>query len=300
MRFLPSRRVFKIGAGIFLLLVAGLLGTLYKTYVHEPYDPRPQPASKNTGLYKGVFYQRWVVQKPRPIVFHIVRIDMTTPGLRFITTPGRAGEKLPFPAQKTSQFLVDQGCQLAINGDFFYPCKINKLHDYYPHIGDPVTVEGDSISAGSVYATRDPHDWTTTLHISENNEITIGQALPGVPYNAIGGHQLHLEDIAKNPQGEKNPHTIVAYNRPKKELLLILVDGRQRGYSEGVTDREMAQFTKNMGATEAIMLDGGGSTTLAREEKGAPHGFQILNSPIDSHVPGRERAVANHLGIFIP
>lgn len=43
-------------------------------------------------------------------------------------------------------------------------------------------------------------------------------------------------------------------------------------------------------------LDGGGSTTLVMEgDNGQP---VLLNSPIDSRIPGRERAVANHLGIF--
>jgi hypothetical protein len=43
-------------------------------------------------------------------------------------------------------------------------------------------------------------------------------------------------------------------------------------------------------------MDGGGSSTLVVEGKdGLP---QILNTPIDNLVPGRERAIGNHLGIF--
>jgi hypothetical protein len=44
-------------------------------------------------------------------------------------------------------------------------------------------------------------------------------------------------------------------------------------------------------------LDGGGSSTLVIEgEDGQP---VILNSPIDHYIPGTERPVANHLGIYI-
>jgi hypothetical protein len=46
-----------------------------------------------------------------------------------------------------------------------------------------------------------------------------------------------------------------------------------------------------------MSLDGGGSSTLVIEgEDGLP---EILNSPIDSYIPGRERPVANHLGITV-
>jgi hypothetical protein len=44
-------------------------------------------------------------------------------------------------------------------------------------------------------------------------------------------------------------------------------------------------------------MDGGGSSTLVIEnERGKS---EVLNSPIDSHIPGRERPVANHLGVYV-
>jgi exopolysaccharide biosynthesis protein len=53
----------------------------------------------------------------------------------------------------------------------------------------------------------------------------------------------------------------------------------------------------DLGAYYAMNLDGGGSSTMVIE--GANGEPVILNSPIDSRIPGRERPVANHLGIFI-
>jgi len=54
---------------------------------------------------------------------------------------------------------------------------------------------------------------------------------------------------------------------------------------------------KELGAFYAMSLDGGGSSTMVIEgEDGAP---VILNSPIDSYIPLRERPVANHLGIYV-
>ena len=52
----------------------------------------------------------------------------------------------------------------------------------------------------------------------------------------------------------------------------------------------------DIGAHDAMNLDGGGSSTLVvRGEDGQP---RILNSPIDLYIPGRERPVGNHLGIY--
>jgi hypothetical protein len=303
----PRKKATMLSLTRWLFAVLGVLGGVgvgvYVRYIydfHAPRDPRPQPVPIREQLYPGVTYERRVTQTPRPVVFHIVTIDLSTPGLRFLTTPGKAqNAKLPFPAQTTSQFLTKYKCQLAINGDFFYPCKINNPNNYYPHVGDFVKSEGYSVSEGTLYAQRDPHGWTTTLHISKGNQVSIGDALPSTPYNAIGGHKLHLDDLTKNGDKQTNPRTIVAHNIKTKHLYFMSIDGRQRGYSEGLTDREVAHFAKELGANEAIMLDGGGSATLVKEDKALPDGFRVLNSPIDCHIVGRERAVANHLGIFI-
>ena len=79
-------------------------------------------------------------------------------------------------------------------------------------------------------------------------------------------------------------------------MIVIAVDGRQPNYSEGVNLAELAEIAIEYGAYTALNLDGGGSTTLVIEgESGRP---ELLNSPIDNRIPGRERPVENHLGIY--
>jgi exopolysaccharide biosynthesis protein len=86
-------------------------------------------------------------------------------------------------------------------------------------------------------------------------------------------------------------------NKNGRYLILVVVDGRQPFYSEGATFTQLAQLMIDQGAYVAMSLDGGGSSTMAVEgEDGEP---VILNSPIDNYIPGRERPVANHLGVFI-
>jgi hypothetical protein len=60
---------------------------------------------------------------------------------------------------------------------------------------------------------------------------------------------------------------------------------------------ELAEILIRHDGYTALNLDGGGSVTLVMEgTDGEP---VVLNSPIHGRVPpGRERPVANHLGIF--
>jgi hypothetical protein len=75
-----------------------------------------------------------------------------------------------------------------------------------------------------------------------------------------------------------------------------VADGRQPNYSEGVNLPELAQIILDAGGFNALNLDGGGSTALVMQgQDGQP---LQLGSAIHTRIPGRERPVANHLGIF--
>ena len=76
----------------------------------------------------------------------------------------------------------------------------------------------------------------------------------------------------------------------------LVIDGRQPGYSEGVNTLEMADWLKWLGAHDAALFDGGGSTTLVVEDS---HGrSKVMNRPIHDGVPGTERVNGNHLGLY--
>jgi len=94
-----------------------------------------------------------------------------------------------------------------------------------------------------------------------------------------------------------HPRTAIGTSANGRWLYLVVVDGRQPFYSEGMTFAELADFMANLGADTAMSLDGGGSSTMVIQgEDGQP---KILNSPIDHYIPGSERAVANHHGIYL-
>jgi exopolysaccharide biosynthesis protein len=73
------------------------------------------------------------------------------------------------------------------------------------------------------------------------------------------------------------------------DLLLVAVDGRQEGVSRGMSLPELADYMMKLGATQAINLDGGGSTAMAIRG-----GY--VNSPSD----GSPRAIASALLVLAP
>jgi len=85
----------------------------------------------------------------------------------------------------------------------------------------------------------------------------------------------------------RNPRTAVG-QRADGSIILLAVDGRQPGYSTGLTNFELAQQMVRLGAVTASALDSGGSTTMAFDG-------ELLNRPSD---PGGERAVADGLFVF--
>jgi exopolysaccharide biosynthesis protein len=124
------------------------------------------------------------------------------------------------------------------------------------------------------------------------------------PREAVGGFPVLVRDSAEvaglDSTGSptfapvRHPRTIVATSARGRRLMLIVVDGRQPQHSVGMTLREAAQLTLRFGATAAMNLDGGGSTTMVVASSAPPRDYTVVNRPSD---PTGERAVGNALAI---
>jgi hypothetical protein len=65
---------------------------------------------------------------------------------------------------------------------------------------------------------------------------------------------------AQGPILRRNPRTAIGFNN--RYFFMVVVDGRQRTLSMGMNARELAEFMSLLGCTEAMNLDGGGSSTF--------------------------------------
>ena len=273
----------------------GLLGWCATDYlVNLGITAPPEVRQK---IFNGVTYLRKELQLSRKIVAHVITIDMFTSGIKFLVTPPGNSNGL-LCARKTSQFLSGFNLQIAVNGNGFtyldqttYPPQTNCQNG-----GEPVKVNSLAASRGNVYAQR--FDTHPVVYINQANEITFNTPKGNV-YNAISGYPMLLEKGARVPGLESRsvePRTVIGANQNGRWLYLVVLDGRQPGYSEGATLPEAADFLLSLGAYQAVNMDGGGSSTLViADPKGLPF---VLNMPIEGGITGNEAAIANHLGVF--
>ncbi|MDZ7296198.1 MAG: phosphodiester glycosidase family protein [candidate division KSB1 bacterium] len=101
--------------------------------------------------------------------------------------------------------------------------------------------------------------------------------------------RVAFEEIASWGNGGfalgRHPRTAAGLSADRSTAYLVTVDGRQPGYSEGMSLVELAEFLVDLGAFLAINFDGGGSTTMVIQGK-------VVNRPAGD---GQERPVSNAL-----
>jgi hypothetical protein len=231
---------------------------------------------------------------------YIVRVDLSAPGVSFGTTaaqPGttpNTGTSPEVVTQTTSQFLKASGAQVAINTNFFScPCVTDTSNSEY--------LLGLEISNGKLVSPGE--SGYSSLLLSQNNKASLvagGSAIntSGV-VDAVSGGGFVLQNGVDVVNGSipgdplnPNPRSVGGLSQNGQYLYLVAIDGRQPGYSAGVTQAEEADLMSALGAWNAINFDGGGSTALAVQ--GADGNPDVLNIPSG----GGERYDGANLGIY--
>jgi hypothetical protein len=124
-----------------------------------------------------------------------------------------------------------------------------------------------------------------------------GDVVGGLCLLVDAGGPADLTPCRPKKPWQVHPRSAIGLDRDRRTLLLVVVDGRQPRYSVGAELDELADLLVDLGAHEAMSLDGGGSSALvARDEDGQ---LRMLGSPIADRIPGRERPVANHIGVYV-
>ena len=212
-----------------------------------------------------------------PWQIHALVIDLCADGVSLRAT--RSDER----QRTTSSFAGLVGADLAVNGDFFsyngYGTSGMAIGDgqAWPDTSDPswegYVAFGDERAVFSPPAeTGGPEDWMNEV-VSGNHHLVVG----GAP-------------MSSNPNDfcwTRHPRTAAGFDADARTLILAVVDGRSSA-SAGMTCVELGELMADLGAHDALNLDGGGSSTMWVS------GLGVVNDPSD----GNERTTANHLAAF--
>lgn len=219
---------------------------------------------------------------------------ITTSGTRFINIVSILGELRTADGTKTVINKVntspEESSALAVYNSYFgastptqsgvVEVRISPVPGSYPvNEGRGVVVGIDTLpagvsipSGGIVLAGRSIGAQFIRQNISQGDTLTWTidfDGAPGPVLEMIGGYPRLVQagNTVRSTGSlvtERHPRTALGW-RKDGTILLVTVDGRQSGWSVGMTGAELASLMKALGATEAINLDGGGSTTMVVE-----------------------------------
>jgi hypothetical protein len=230
-----------------------------------------------------------------PLEIRAVRVDLAYPAVSVVVGPEAAAPGA-VRSIRTSTFVRTYGCVAAVNANPFDPSSAAE--------GEARRVVGIAVNDGMPIAATDDR-YAALVFREDGTAAVIEQAALPPPEEgryagirrAVGGFFIVLEDGA--PRGHpvrRFPRTAAGVSGDGRTLYLLTVDGRRRR-SVGSTEPETGAMLAALGARDGLILDGGGSTTLAvRFPDG---GIAAANVPVHGGIPGRERAVAVCLGIRV-
>lgn len=223
--------------------------------------------------------------------------------LCIIEIPAKSHRKLAFTYDTTltsvSELATKHNAYAAVNGSFFDMDKGNPicyLRIDGLRVGENTPGRGDSINRKYYqYASIALSNGRPTLVIPDSSRIWED----GMEFGDImtAGPML-LKDGSATYQRDDRTFVTHRHNRTALgikddgTMLLLVADGRFKRQAEGLTLPELQRIMRWLGCTDAINLDGGGSTTMYVHDK--PHDG-VVNYPSDNRMFDHEgqRPVSN-------
>ena len=233
-------------------------------------------------LGPGVRYWHEIQAVPRPLHIHVLQVDLSQSTLaletRIADDPDGAGPaeaELVQPETLATQTIVIA----AVNANAFGALPDAKgQRDTHWHEGMPVDIDGWARHAGQDRS--GPQAGYGNFWVDREGRAHVGAVVgTNEAMEAAAGFSLLVQGgaMVAGPDVPLHPRTAVGVDKAGRRVWLVVVDGRRKGYSEGVTCHELAGIMQRLGCWDALNLDGGGSSVMMLKQSGGPLG--IVNRP---------------------
>lgn len=191
--------------------------------------------------------------------------------------------------QDTSIIAENNGAVFAVNGD------------YYGFRTDGIVIRNGVIYRDEPARTGLAFYKDGSMKIYDETKTSAQELLDAGVWNTLSfGPALLIDSMMPSDISETevdtnfgnhsiqgaNPRTGIGII-DENHFVVVVVDGRSKGYSKGVTLTEFSQIFKDLGCTDAYNLDGGGSSTMYFNGR-------VVNNPQGKN---RERGVSDILYI---
>ena len=248
----------------------------------ERRGPRP-PAEIFVGITYGC--RQLVSSNEGSGLLHWVRVDLAAPGIELYVTPldpAAVAQGWQYRLRRIEDVVEKEHLAVAINGALFTSNSGRWLRMSGDLARSVETVVADHVVS---------HVWEHTYLLWFDQELTPHLRLEKPPSAAelaqaewgIGGQGIGLWDGKVRPVNSREPdsRTAVAIDRGRKLLFFAV--------GQYISPNRLLQELAELGAKDGMLLDGGGSSSMAigKGAAGVPAGVLY----------GGWRPVATHLGI---
>lgn len=180
--------------------------------------------------------------------------DIYLRDLQYFRTAFAGGKYAPGQAAEVLDMALENNAILAITGDYYgireSGIVIRNGEIYRERLfGDVLVMNNDGSMATF---TRDEFD------MAGIKDAGAWQAWSFGPMLLDGGQPMTAFNSKVTP---KNPRSAIGYYEPG-HYCFVLVDGRQPGYSVGMSMKELSRLFYDLGCTAAYNLDGGESAVM--------------------------------------
>ena len=251
--------------------------------------------------------------------FYAALVSLCGEGVRIAATAPPSG------FEATDRWAQRVRASVAVNGDYFrldhpYPhVHGDAVGDgiRWPdrnRLGDPKIEAGEASRHGFIAFGDGWVEFSHTALVKQNPSIyaatqgfrptEVTTDIPDGTLALVSGYSELVTEgrvmTCGNPTGadcwydradlrQRHPRTAMGLSEDRRTFILLVVDGRGAGGSEGMIGVELAWLIHELGAFQAYNLDGGGSSMMWVRGSGT------INHPSD----GTPRSVANHWAAIV-
>ncbi|WP_238392388.1 phosphodiester glycosidase family protein [Paenibacillus antri] len=212
---------------------------------------------------------------------YLAKVKLHDPkAIKLVMSNDKIGDK----GETTSSAAKRTGAVLAINAGGFSKDKNGLLYPMGVTVVDGEIVAFYQTGLSFIGINKNGHLVGGEITSRKDIEaLDVEQGATFVPTLLQDGKKQKIPTKWKN---KREPRTMIGHFS-NGDLLLIVIDGRQKGYSNGVTLEEAQTKLLEWNVRDAYNLDGGGSSAFVYDGK-------LLNSPSD----GRERKVVSNFVVL--